>query len=301
MLGLAAEPGRPRNAFFRLEKILEKSAPDTIIIQGDTNTVLAGAITAARMGLRVGHVEAGLRSYDRRMPEEYNRRVTDHISHLLFAPTKDAEKILRAEHVWGEIFVTGNTVIDTCEKFTPIAIKKSKIKSALNHEKFILVTAHRAENVDDPKVLRNLVGILENAPMPVVFPVHPRTVSRLKENQLYDRLASSENVQLLEPVGYLDFLALMFNCQFIFTDSGGIQEEATTPSIRKRVLIFRDSTERPEAVRAGYATVVGTSSAKVLEAMKRETAWKKRIRVKSPYGDGKAGVKIANILQKKDC
>ncbi|MFO7618480.1 MAG: UDP-N-acetylglucosamine 2-epimerase (non-hydrolyzing) [Thermoplasmata archaeon] len=300
-LGIGSGTGAWQTAecIARLEKVLEKSAPDTVLVQGDTNTVMAGAITAASMGLRVGHVEAGLRSYDRRMPEEYNRRVADHVSHLLFAPTKDAEKILQSENVWGEVFVTGNTVIDSCERFAPAALKKSKILKDLEHDEFILATAHRAENVDDPEVLSGLVKILEKAPLPVVFPIHPRTANRLKENRLYDRLESSKNVQILEPAGYLDFLALMLRCRFIFTDSGGIQEEATSPSVRKRVLVFRDSTERPEAVKSGYATVVGTESANVLAAMKREAAGKKTVRAKFPYGDGKAGERIVRILQGK--
>ncbi|HAX97182.1 MAG TPA: UDP-N-acetylglucosamine 2-epimerase (non-hydrolyzing) [Prolixibacteraceae bacterium] len=281
----------------RLEKILEKSKPDTVLVQGDTNTVLAGAITGARMGLKVGHVEAGLRSYDWRMPEEHNRKVADHISNLLFAPTKESERILKSEHVWGEIFVTGNTVLDSCEKFAPIALRKRRILKKLEHDDFILATTHRAENVDNPAVLKGLVKILENAPLPVVFPIHPRTVNRLRECKLYGRLAGSGNVQLLDPVGYLDFLSLMMKSRFIFTDSGGIQEEATSPSVRKRVLVFRDSTERPEAVKAGYAHVVGTDPAKVLAAMKQEAARKRAVRAGSPYGDGKAGEKIVRILQ----
>jgi UDP-N-acetylglucosamine 2-epimerase (non-hydrolysing) len=297
-VGSGSQAGQTAEFMVRIEEALAKSEPDTVLVQGDTNTVLAGALTAAKMGLIVGHVEAGLRSGDRRMPEEYNRRVADHVSHLLFAPTKDSERILHSEKVWGEVFVTGNTVIDACEKYVPVALKRRGAVSKLDAGDFILVTAHRAENVDDPKVLANLVCILEKAPLPAVYPLHPRTKRRLEENGLYDRLASCDNVRLLPPAGYLDFLALMARCSFIFTDSGGIQEESTAPSIRKRVLVFRKSTERPEAVKAGFATVVGTEPSRILKAMKNEVRHPVRLRAKSPYGDGRAGERIARIVLK---
>ena len=280
----------------RLEKVLSDEHPDGVLVQGDTNTVLAGALTAAKMDISVGHVEAGLRSMDRRMPEEYNRRVADHISHLLFAPTPHAEKALREEKVWGKIFMTGNTVIDACETFAPLAEEKSGIAEDIPPGEYILVTAHRAENVDDPRTLAGLVEILTNAPLPVVYPVHPRTVERLRERGLYERLSSSSNVTLLPPVGYLDFLVLMKRCLFILTDSGGIQEEATSPSIRKRVLVFRENTERPEAVEAGYAVVVGTSPERVLKAMEREVSSEGHPDGPSPFGDGRAGERIAEIV-----
>lgn len=280
----------------KLEEAFDESRPDVVLVQGDTNTVLAGAITSVKMGIRVGHVEAGLRSNDRRMPEEYNRRVADHVSHLLFAPTGKARDILRAEKVWGKVFVTGNTAIDACERFLPIAMKRGKVPHGLDD--FLLVTAHRAENVDDRKVLDGLVRVLDSAPLPVVYPLHPRTKARLEEFGLYDRLAGSGNVTLLPPAGYLDFLALMSRCRFILTDSGGIQEEATSPSLRKRVLVFRRNTERPEAVAAGYASVVGTEEDKVLAAVRREQASGKRPHAKSPFGDGRAGARIARIVMR---
>lgn len=280
----------------RLESVLKKDRPSSVLVQGDTNTVLAGALTAAKMNISVGHVEAGLRSADRRMPEEYNRRVADHISHLLFAPTPEAEKILKSERVWGKVFLTGNTVIDSCERYIKEADKNSGIMESVRFESFILVTAHRAENVDDPVVLAGLVKVLTEAPFPVVYPIHPRTVKMLKKEGLHERLDSSPNVILLPPVGYFDFLLLMKECEFIFTDSGGIQEEATAPSIRKRVLVFRRSTERPEAVEAGYARVVGTNSEEVAQAMAEEAASDARPSNPSPYGDGKAGARIADIV-----
>ena len=278
-----------------LEKVLLENPCDMVLVQGDTNTVLAGALTGVKMGVPVGHVEAGLRSHDRRMPEEYNRRVADHVSHLLFAPTEGSADILRGEKVWGKTFVTGNTVIDACERFGALAEEKTSIMEHVPFQEFILLTAHRAENVDDPVVLGSLVDIIENSPLPVVYPVHPRTRKSLEKEGLWARLSSCSNILLLPPAGYFDFLALMRHCRFILTDSGGIQEEATAPSIRKRVLVFRDNTERPEAVEAGYARIVGTSSENVLRALQEEMDASSPS-AGSPFGDGEASRRIADIV-----
>jgi len=160
----------------------------------------------------------------------------------------------------------------------------------------VLATAHRAENVDDPVVLGDIAEILMRSPLPVVYPVHPRTVKRLRESGLYDGLASNENVQLLDPVGYFDFLVLMKRCSFIMTDSGGIQEEATAPNISKKVFVLRDSTERPEAVAAGYAEVVGTDPEEVLRRVTMFFQDRDLSALGSPFGEGKAGKAILNIL-----
>ncbi len=294
-VGSGTQARQTAEAMLRLEEVFEKEKIDMVLVEGDTNTVLAGALAAAKMGIPVGHVEAGLRSYDRRMPEEYNRRVTDHISHVLFAPTEDAAQNLRDEKVWGEVHVTGNTVIDACEIYAPIAEERSQVVERIPFERFILVTAHRAENVDDPLVLENLVKVLVESPLPVVYPMHPRTKKRLEEHDLYHVLESSPDVLVLPPVGYFDFLALQKKAFLILTDSGGIQEEATAPSIRKRVLVFRENTERPEAVRAGYARVVGTDAEKVLEALGEEVEKPFVPQNPSPFGDGKAGERIVKI------
>lgn len=294
-VGSGAQAFQVAECMFRLEKVFQEEKPSSVLVQGDTNTVLAGALTAAKMGIVTGHVEAGLRSHDRRMPEEYNRRVADHVSHLLFAPTPDSKKILDSEKVWGKVFMTGNTVIDSCERYAAEAEQRSQIMDDVPFESFLLVTAHRAENVDDQQTLAGLVKLLTESPLPVVYPLHPRTKKMLEKMSLYDELASSDNVCLLPPVGYFDFLLLMKKCQLIFTDSGGIQEEATSPSIKKRVLVFRKSTERPEAVDAGYARVVGTDYGPVSKALAEEIENKEKPENPSPYGDGKAGERIAQI------
>jgi UDP-N-acetylglucosamine 2-epimerase (non-hydrolysing) len=267
------------------------------LVEGDTNTVLAGALAAAKMGIDVGHVEAGLRSHDLRMPEEHNRRLTDHLSSHLFAPTDDAVKNLEMEGVWGRIHMTGNPVIDACLSFMGTAESKSCILEEVEFDEFCLVTAHRKENVDDPKTLSDLVEIFRRCPVPVVYPIHPRTVKMLKAYDLYGKLSDSKNVQLLPPIGYLDFLILMRDSEFILTDSGGIQEEATSPNIQKKVFVLRTSTERPEAVEAGYAQVVGTDAKDVLGAVTRCIEEETPPSGPSPYGEGKAAHKIVELLE----
>lgn len=291
-IGSGSQAQQTANAMVRLEDVYQKISPDVVLVEGDTNTVVAGALAAVKLGIRVGHVEAGLRSYDRRMPEEHNRRVVDHISDLLFAPTERNAATLRGEDVWGSIFVTGNTVIDACMEYMPVAEKRSDIMSRIRFDEFALATAHRVENVDNPEVLRDLVSIFTGSPLPVVYPVHPRTLRRLKESGLYEVLASHENVQLIDPVGYFDFLVLMKRCSFIMTDSGGIQEEATAPGIRKKVFVLRDNTERPEAVEAGYAEVVGTNPRNVLERLEEFVSCRETLPDTCPFGDGSSGRKI---------
>jgi UDP-N-acetylglucosamine 2-epimerase (non-hydrolysing) len=283
----------------RMEKLLKKTSPSLVLVEGDTNGVLATALAAVKLGTRVGHVEAGLRSFDLRMPEEHNRRLTDHISTYLFAPTTTAENNLKRENVWGKIYVTGNTVIDAVTQHLPIAEKKSKILETVRFEKYILATAHRAENVDDFAVLKNFMEAFEEAPLPVVYPMHPRTKKRTRQNKFYTKIKNSRNIQILPPLGYLDFLVLMKKCEIIVTDSGGIQEEATAPCIRKPVLVTRLSTERPEAVEAGFAEVVGVEKHEIIKAIHKLLNNQKELPEKSPYGDGKAAERIAEIIRKE--
>jgi len=283
----------------QMEQLMKKTSPAVVLVEGDTNGVLATALAAVKLGIPVGHVEAGLRSFDLRMPEEHNRRLTDHMSTYLFAPTKTAEANLKNENVWGKIYITGNTVIDAVNQHLRIAERKSSILKAIRFKKFALVTAHRAENVDNLDVLRNFVEAFAEAPIPIVYPMHPRTKKRLRQNRLYSKLKKSKNIQILPPLGYLDFLVLMKRCELVVTDSGGIQEEATAPSIRKHVLVIRLSTERPEAVEAGFAKLVGIEKEKVLEAMNATLKDRTKLPDKSPYGDGKAAERIVEIVKEE--
>ncbi len=280
-----------------MDKLLKKTGPSIVLVEGDTNTVLAAALAANKRGIPVGHVEAGLRSFDLRMPEEHNRRLTDHISTVLFAPTASSEANLKKENVWGRIYLTGNTVIDAVLQHLPIAERDSQIMKHIRFKKFALATAHRAENVDDLAVLQDLMEVFAEAPIPVVFSIHPRTRKRLRQHAMYSRVERSDNVQVLPPLGYLDFLVLMRRSEMIITDSGGIQEEATAPVISKPVLVVRLSTERPEAVEAGFAQVVGTEKLSILKAFERVVGEGKKLPSESPFGNGKAAKKIEKIVR----
>ena len=284
----------------KLEKAIEKyrgKKPKIMLIQGDTNTMLAAGLTALKLGLRIGHVEAGLRSFDWRMPEEHNRRMIDHVSHYLFTPTEIAKKNLIDEYVWGEVFVTGNTIIDAIDiYFDRVEEVEDRVLGQVRFSEYVLITFHRSENVDNPYVLRDFVRILKKSPIPIVFPIHPRTKRRLQEYSMWSEVESIQHLQLLPPQGYFEFLALMKNCRVIITDSGGLQEEATHPKIRKSVLVLRNSTERPEAVIHGFARVVGTNPVVVLAEIEKTLNKEINLPEYSPFGDGKAAVRIVDIV-----
>jgi len=285
-------------ALVGLEKYFQRQRPSIVLVEGDTNTVLAGGLAAAKMGIPVGHVEAGLRSYDRRMPEEHNRRLVDHLSDMLFAPTELNQRTLMAEKVQGKVFVTGNTVIDACLMNMPIAERKSRVtkKLGLIKDAFALATIHRQENVDDKDVLRSFIRIFSGCPLPILLPLHPRTLKMTGKFGLKRTLLSDPNITVVEPVGYFDFLMLMRASRFILTDSGGIQEEATAPNIRKKVFVLRTSTERPEAVKAGYAELVGVRTNCVLHRVDRFLEGRSRCGKGFPYGKGDARRKTVDLL-----
>jgi UDP-N-acetylglucosamine 2-epimerase (non-hydrolysing) len=216
----------------------------------------------------------------------------------LFAPTERAKANLLKENVWGKIYLTGNTAIDAVMEHLPIAEKKSTIMKQIPFKTFALATAHRAENVDDVSVLESFMEVFSKSPLPIVYPMHPRTRKRLQENNLLAQMEKIKNLLILPPLGYLDFLVLMKNCRLIITDSGGIQEEATAPSIRKRVLVIRLSTERQEAVDAGFAKIVGTDKNSILAAMKETVEMEEKLPSVSPFGDGTAAQKTVEVIKK---
>lgn len=295
----SSSPGaQTAQIMLQMDKLLEKNPASVVLAEGDTNSVLSAALAANKRSIPVGHVEAGLRSYDLRMPEEHNRRLTDHISNYLFAPTERAKSNLLKESVWGKIYVTGNTAIDAVNQHLPIAEKKSTILEKIPFKKFALATAHRAENVDNVAVLQTFMEVFSESPIPIVYPMHPRTKKRLRQQGMLTKMKKLKNVFLLPPLGYLDFLVLMKKSTFIITDSGGIQEEATAPSIRKATLVMRLSTERQEAVEAGFATVVGTQKKVILSVMQNTIENTKPLPFASPFGDGRASEKIVEILRK---
>jgi UDP-N-acetylglucosamine 2-epimerase (non-hydrolysing) len=295
----ASSPGnQTAQILMQMDKFLCENEASIVLAEGDTNSVLAASLAANKRNVPVGHVEAGLRSYDLRMPEEHNRRLTDHISQYLFAPTERAKTNLEKESVWGKIYVTGNTVIDAVNQHLPLAEKKSNIMQKIPFKKFALATAHRAENVDNVEVLQAFMGVFSESPIPIVYPMHPRTKKRLKEKGMFNQMKKLKNVLILPPLGYLDFLVLMKKSEFIITDSGGIQEEATAPTIRKTTLVMRLSTERQEAVDAGFATIVGTKKEDILKAVHDAVENPKKLPSKSPFGDGLAAQKTVDIIRK---
>ena len=298
-VGSSTHAVQTARAMIALEKVMIKEEPDIVLSVGDTNTVLAAGLAAVKQHIPVGHIEAGLRSNDLRMPEEHNRRLVDHVSTYLFAPTEMAYKNLEEEHVWGSIHVTGNTVIDACLKYMPIAEKESNIMEKIDLDNFALATVHREENVENKEVILDIMKVFTRVEIPVVFVAHPRTLLRLKKwVQLSKRIDESGNVKVLPAVGYFDFLVLMKNCSFIMADSGGIQEEATARNIRKFVFVLRESTERPESVDAGFAKVVGTNANQILNEVKTYLAYGNTdISNPSPYGDGRAGERIIQVIK----
>jgi UDP-N-acetylglucosamine 2-epimerase (non-hydrolysing) len=295
----ASSPGaQTAEIMIKMDKVLEKVKPSIVLVEGDTNTVLSTALAANKRSISIGHVEAGLRSFDLRMPEEHNRRLTDHISDYLFCPTERAKTNLLKETVWGKIYLTGNTAIDAVIQHLPIAEKKSTIMEKIPFKTFILATAHRAENVDDATFLESFIEVFSKSPLPIVYPMHPRTKRRLQENNILSEMEKMKSVLILPPLGYLDFLVLMKKCRLIITDSGGIQEEATAPSIRKRVLVIRLSTERQEAVEAGFAILVGTDKNNILAGLNQAVEAEEKLPSVSPFGDGTAAIKTVDIIKK---
>ena len=296
--GSGSQAEQTATALVRLEEAFLRLRPDVVIVEGDTNTAVAAALAAAKLGIDVGHVEAGVRSYDLRMPEEHNRRLADHLSAYLFAPSERAAATLRDESCWGRVYVTGNTVIDAVVRYgRKAATAGNGLFDALPRE-FALATGHRAENVDDVRVLRELCEVFARCPLPVVYPIHPRTRKRLQSAGLEAKLSASGNVTLLPPVGYLEFLRLLTACRFVLTDSGGIQQEVTAPNLQKKVFVLRETTESTEAVEAGYAEVVGTRADSILGRLERFLSEGWTSPGVYPYGQGDAGRRIVDILEK---
>ena len=293
-VGSASHAEQTAKILIRIEKILVSEKPDVILVQGDTNTVMAGALAAAKLNIKIGHIEAGLRSFDRTMPEEINRILTDHCSDYLFVPTNKSKALLLSEGIpLAKIFVTGNTIVDAVYQNLDIAKNHGNIlnKFNLKPREYFLVTVHRQENVDVfsrfTRILEGLQTLTTKYQLPIIYPIHPRSRKMMAEFKLkYD------NLTLVDPLDYFSFLQLLSNARLILTDSGGVQEESCilgTPCIT-----LRDNTERPETVDVGANMLAGTVPVKILECS--ETMLAKRNDWKNPFGDGKAGVRIIDII-----
>lgn len=291
--GHGAQTGRMLAA---IERELAAERPRAVLVQGDTNSVLAGALAAAKLGIPVGHVEAGLRSDDRRMPEELNRIVADHLSTWWFAPTMGAVGRLAAEGISGRnVVCTGNTIADATRQHLPLARGTGILERlGLPTSGFVLTTIHRAENTDDPRrlgaIVAGLVAVAER--WPVVFPVHPRTRARLERMDLWSRLVAAPGVRVLDPVGYLEFLGLLAAALVVVTDSGGVQEESCI--LRVPCVTVRDNTERPETVAVGGNRLVAADDRAIVLAVAAMSAAPRGFR--HPFGDGRAGERIAAFL-----
>ena len=291
-------------ALIGCERAIETFKPNVVIAQGDTNTTLAAALAASKLKVPFGHVEAGLRSYDREMPEEINRIVVDHISNLLFAPTWKSVLNLCSEGLpRNRIFMTGNTVVDACIRFSQAA-EKSRILKRLDldeDQNLVLVTAHRVANVDSKENLQGIVSSLTQlSECTVVFPVHPRARKRLQQFGLMRKLRKAGHIILTEPLSYLDLLRVLMSSKLALTDSGGIQEEAIT--LHVPCLTMRLNTERPETIDVGANFLVGTDPDKIVRFTRRiigDEDFANRMRTAlNPFGDGHAGERIVEGLEK---
>jgi UDP-N-acetylglucosamine 2-epimerase (non-hydrolysing) len=278
-----------------VEEVLIKENPDVVLVEGDTNTVLAAALAAAKLHIKVGHVEAGLRSYDRQMPEEINRILTDHCSDYLFAPTDKARDILVNEGFSkSTIYVTGNTIVDAVWQNLQLA-KKADCLGRLNltTKRYFLLTVHRQENVDHADRFTSIIAALEEIAtifeMPVIFPIHPRSKAKLAEFNI-----TPNNIILIEPLDYLSFLQLESNALLVLTDSGGLQEECCI--LKVPCVTLRDNTERSETVDVGANMIAGVSPQIIIEYT--ETMLSKKRDWRNPFGDGKASEKILEVISK---
>jgi UDP-N-acetylglucosamine 2-epimerase (non-hydrolysing) len=274
-----------------IEDVLEKEEPEIVLVYGDTNSTLAGALAAAKMHVPVAHVEAGLRSFDRRMPEEVNRVLTDHASDILFCPTTTAVRNLAAEGVTEGVFLVGDVMVDAMNHNRAIAEERSRIleDAGVRPGEYLVVTVHRPSNTDSRENMAAIIGALGEAGVPVVFPVHPRTRKFLLG---YDLLAAMpENIRITEPLGYLDMLRLMAHAKKILTDSGGVQKEAYMLGVP--CITLRENTEWVETVEAGWNVLVGAEREGIVDAIRQFSPGFLQKRI---FGEGDASLRIREIL-----
>jgi len=286
-----------------LEKAMLDLKPDVVLVPGDTNSTLAGALAAVKLHVSVGHLEAGARSYDMRMPEEVNRRLTDHCSRLLFAPTQNCLENLTKEGVPNEyVYSSGDTMYDALLYHLPKALRSDVLdRFDLKNANYGVVTLHRPENVDNSETLRSIAeALMRLKDLTLFFPVHPRAMKMLKAARLLARLKKAENLRLADPVGYLDMLHLVKQAKIVFTDSGGLQKEAFW--LHTPCLTFRDRSEWVETVNLGANILVGNNRdlivQKAEECVSDENLKAKLQKLPNPFGKGDASRKIVEILER---
>lgn len=272
----------------KLEEIYLKEKPDMVLVYGDTNSTLAGALCASKLLIPVVHIEAGLRSFNRSMPEEQNRVLTDHISEILFAPTETAVKNLSTEGLNRNVYNVGDVMYDAILEFRMLADKKSHVLEELNiNDEYILATIHRAENTNDYGRLKNIIDAWNESGKNIILSLHPRTKKYIEEYEL----KLNSNIKVIDPVGYLDMIKLESNASKIATDSGGVQKEAFF--MKKPCITLRDETEWVETVKNGWNMIVGTDKSKILDALNNFEPCTAQEKI---FGDGHAGEKITDII-----
>ena len=277
----------------KFEELVNELKPDLVLVYGDVNSTVAATMVCSKLSISIAHVEAGLRSFDRKMPEDINRLITDQLADLLFTPSKDGDDNLIKEGIpKSKIHFVGNVMIDTLVRLLPKADKPNRFKDL---KQYILVTLHRPSNVDDPKSLKSILHNLEtiSKSIPVIFPVHPRTKKMIAESNL--DIINNVNFHLIEPLGYLDFLGLMKNTTTVITDSGGIQEETTYLGIP--CITVRENTERPVTVSLGTNQLIGKDYYKIPDLVNNVINRKKRSNTIPPLWDGKASERIATVFR----
>lgn len=284
-----------------LEKTFQEIKPCLVVVVGDVNATMAGALSATKMNIPVAHIEAGLRSFDSAMPEEINRIVTDSIASYWFTTEKQASKnLIKEGHPKNRIYFVGNVMIDTLLKNKQKAEKNSQvlIKNNLINKKYVLFTVHRPENVDKKEALRKVIKTMENLSknIDVIFPCHPRTQKKIKEFGLENKIINNFKIKFLPPLGYMDFLKCMINATAVVTDSGGVQEETTALGVP--CITIRKSTERPVTVTEGTNTVTGLSPDSVLKEMRKIILTGGKTGHMPKFWDGKTGERIAKIIRK---
>lgn len=291
-IALGSNTSQTSRMLSSLEPVLADVAPDVVLVYGDTNSTLAGALAAAQAGVPVAHVEAGMRSFDRTMPEELNRVLTDHASDLLLCSSAVAVSNLERESVGGEVELVGDVMVDVALAVQPRAKARLDVLDGhgLSPGEYAVATAHRAGTVDAPLRLMALARLVTAVPLPVVFPLHPRTRRRLEDENLLEQLQRAENVQLCPPLGYLDFTALLCNARAVLTDSGGLQKEAYLAGVP--CITLRSTTEWTETVQTGWNVLVDLDPEAAIAALERP---RPRDRPEL-YGDGRAGERVVATL-----
>jgi UDP-N-acetylglucosamine 2-epimerase len=291
-LGTGTNTEQTARMLAALGPLIAAERPDAVLVYGDTNSTLAGGLAAAQARVPVAHVEAGMRSFDRAMPEELNRVLTDHLSDLLLCPSATAVANLEAERVAGRVELAGDVMVDVARLFQPRAAADDAPlqRAGVEPGGYVLVTAHRAGNVDDPARLERLVELIAGLPVPAVLPLHPRTRARLRASALLDRLDGNPGILVTPPLGYLDFTALLCRAQAVLTDSGGVQKEAYLAGVP--CVTLRDTTEWTETVEAGWNVLVDLDATAAYAALERTPPPRRP----DLYGDGHAGARVVEAL-----